>query len=223
MRRVLIAFMTLAMILSLALPAFAEENDQEESGTVVYKGGAENFIFIPGSEHHPTDMFVGFKDVMPGDSLVQYIYIRNEASKEVKIKLYLRALGGHEESSDFLSQLHLRVIVDDDYVLFDASADQSAQLTQWKELGLLYSGGEVELKLILDVPETLDNRFQHQEYIGFLDWEFMIEEFPVEDTDPVPDTGVRHDREFYRWLFFGSTGLMILLLIPRKKKQEEEN
>lgn len=223
MKRAWIILMTLVMVLSLALPVLADENDQEETGTVIYKGGAENFIFLPGSEHSPTDMFVDFKDVMPGDSLVQYIYIRNEASKEVKIKLYLRALGGHEEGSEFLSQLHLRVLVDDEYLLFDAAADEQAQLAEWVNLGTLYSGGEIELKLILDVPVTLDNRFQHQEYVGFLDWEFMVEEFPVEDTDPVPDTGVRTDRAFYRWLFAGSTGLMLLLLIPRKKKQEEEN
>ena len=63
MKRIISICLLLAALLALALPAFAEE------GTVSYVGGAERFIFLPGSDESPTDIFPEFKNVMPGDQL----------------------------------------------------------------------------------------------------------------------------------------------------------
>ena len=68
--------------------------------------------------------------------------------------------------------------------MFDAVASETAQLGVWVLLGTLYSGGEVDLEISLDVPITLGNEFQ--DAIGYLQWEFKVEEFPKEDTDHTP-------------------------------------
>lgn len=206
----------LKLLVSLFLIGVLAVSAVAADGNVTYQGSASGFIFTPGSEEWVTDLFPNFKNVMPGDSLTQRITVRNETSKEVKIKLYVRSLGAHPESADFLSQMTMRVSDLTDTILF-APADQSSQMTDWVYLGLLYSGGEAELEVKLDVPVTMGNDYADQ--IGYLNWEFRIEEFPVEDTDPKPSPtgeGMEVFLAFGIMTIFG--GLLILLVSCRKRR-----
>ncbi len=216
MKRVLTVLMPILLFLSLAATVFTA------NGSVTYNGASGDFIFAPGSEYSPTDLFPNFKDVMPGDSLTQAITVRNDESKNVKVKIYMRSLGANEGSEVFLSQLNLRVEKAEENVMaymFDAAANETADLTDWVCLGTLYSGGEVNLNVVLNVPVTLDNRYQDR--IGYLDWEFMIEELPVEPDDPSAPTG---DTGLTLWIMMaiGSLFVLFLLLLWKRKDNEEE-
>lgn len=215
MKRFLTFCLILLLLISCACPAAALD------GQVRYVEDSEKFFFSPGSNYSPTDLFPNFKDVMPGDTIEQRIVVKNDISNDCKIKVYMRALGAHEDSVDFLSQLHLTVTKKTDTIMFDAPADQRAQLTDWVYLGTLYSGGKCELAVTLDVPVTLDNQFKN--LIGYLDWEFAVDELPVEDTDPEsPKTG--DDSRIYMWaaIMAGSLVLLLLLLLIRRKKKEDD-
>ena len=105
--------------------------------------------------------------------------------------------------------------------MFDAAADQSAQLTDWVELGTLYSGGEVNLEVILDVPTSLDNTYSQQ--IGYLDWQFKVEEFPAEPSDPdAPQTGDLPRILTVSLCAILSAAIVLILLLARRKKNRTD-
>ena len=211
----------IALLFVFLISATFALSAQAVGGNVTYDDGARECIFSPGSEYSLTDLFPNFKDVMPGDTLTQQITVKNDASKDVKIKIYMRSLGADKDSVEFLSQLGLKVAKSQNNkmaYMFDAAADETAQLTDWVCLGMLYSGGEINLDVELSVPVTLDNMFK--EKIGYLDWEFMIEEFPIEESDPKPPaTG--DDSNVVLWLtVFGISAVVTILLFKKKKESK---
>lgn len=215
MKRVLCLALAVLLVLG-AVPAMASD------GNVSYSGNAGNFIFSPGSEHSPTDLFPDLKGVMPGDVVHQRILIDNKADNKVKIRVYLRSLGASEESQDFLSQLSLKVEQLPGGVIYEAPADQTAQLTEWVCLGTVYSGGCVELDVTLTVPTELDNRYMNA--VGLLDWEFMVEELEIEPSDPtLPPTGDDTPLGLYIGMAAGALALfLVLVIVGRKKKEDDE-
>lgn len=217
MRRLLTMFAAFVVVLLAVIPAYAADS------RVTYNGNAGQFVFEMGSEQSPTDLFADFKGVMPGDALTQKITVKNEADDKVKVKIYLRSLGAQEESAEFLSQLGLKVQKSEDNemaYMFDATADQTAGLTDWVCLGTLYSGGEVNLDVILNVPAELDNEFQNS--IGYLDWEFKVEELPVEPDDPKPpQTGENSRIGIWLAVMLCSLSVMLIILIYRKRSKEK--
>lgn len=218
MKKILTLLLTFVLFLSSTVTVFAAD------GKVTYSGNAGSFVFEPGRDHSLTDLFPNFKSVMPGDTLTQQITVKNEADNKVKVKIYMRSLGAHEDSVEFLSQLGLKVAKSEENemaYMFDAAANETAQLTDWVCLGTLYSGGEVNLDVTLNVPTSLDNEFQSK--IGYLDWEFMIEEFPVEPDDPKPpQTGDNSNMGLWFTIMICSLIMMIILLVWRKKDKEDE-
>lgn len=218
MKKIITLFVVCIIAFSSIIPVYAAD------GKVTYSGNAGNFVFEPGSEHSLTDLFPNFKGVMPGDTLTQKITVKNDADNKVKVKIYIRSLGAHEDSKEFLSQLGLKVVKSEENemaYMFDATANETAQLTDWVCLGTLYSGGEVNLDVTLNVPVELPNEFQNK--IGYLDWEFMIEEFPIEEGDPKPpQTGDNSNIGLWIAIMLCSLFMIIILLFWRKKDKENE-
>ena len=199
--------LTFIMIFTVAMPVFATD------GNVIYSGDSGKFIFEPGSDYSLTDLFPNFKDIMPGDTLSQKITVRNNAKKSVKISM--RVLGAHEDSEDFLSKLNLSVEKVTDTPLFEATADQTAQLTEWRTLGVLASGGEAELSVVLQVPTDLDNNYQ--ELVGYLDWEFMVEEIDEGGTQ----TG--DGANYWPWMIgIGCSIVVIVVAVIMKRRRDED-
>lgn len=214
MKKFVFLLLMLAVVLSMAPAAYAE-------GKVTYDGFANKFIFEPGSTHSPSDLFEDFKNVMPGDTLTETIGIRNDSSRTTKIRLYLRSLGAQENSDDFLSQMNLTVEQNGNSELFKASAEKTAQLTDWVYLGTVYPGAELKLDLTLEVPIEMGNDYMNE--LGYIDWQFKIEEIPIDPSDPLyPHTGDSNMLYFYAGLMALSLGgtLPLLLLLKGKKRRE---
>jgi hypothetical protein len=218
MRKIFALISVLLLILSLSLPL--------QASTVIYGGSSRNFIFDAEGSEAPTDLFENFKSVMPGDTLTQKITVKNDASNKVKVRLYLRSKGAVEGSEEFLSQLTLQVKKDAEgglAYLFDAAADQPAQLTDWVCLGTLYAGGEVGLDVILHMPVTVDNEFSSQ--TGLLTWEFKAEELPLEPGDPQPPP-TSDEHLPWGWITAGvlcAAGAVLFVLLRRRGRSEDED
>lgn len=205
--------MVLVMVFGLCTTAYA-------AGSVTYDGDANKFIFAPGTKGSPSSLFENFQNVMPGDTLTEQILIKNDISNKVKIKVYMRSLGAQENTDDFLAQMNLTVEQKDDSILFAAPADETAQLIDWVYLGTVYSGGEITLDVTLEVPITMGNDYQNK--VGYIDWEFKVEELPIEPTDPQPpQTGDTSNLFLYSGLMIFSLVGLIVLLATKRRKQEK--
>ena len=200
--------LVLLLMMNLSISAFAD-------GSISYDGNAKKFIFAPGTSHSPTNLFDSFQNMMPGDVCTEQILIKNDKSNNVKIKVYIRSLGAQEDTDTFLSQLNLTVQQNEDSILFDAPADQTAQLKDWVYLGTVYSGGEIILDVTLEVPITMGNEFQNN--TGYIDWEFKIEELSVESTDPQPPQTGDTFNLYVNMLIISLVGLTVLLVICKQK------
>ena len=183
--------------------------------SVSYEGGAEKFVFLPGSEYSDSDLFENFKGVLPGDVLTQQIRVENKTGKAVRI--YMRAEGASEEDADFLSQLQLNV-TSGDKEIFEAAASETAQLTENTLLGTFKKNGGTDLTVTLTVPIELGNDYMAE--IGVVPWTFLVEEVP---EDATPDTGDWFQMSVWVSIAAVLAALIIALLIAKKRREAEEN
>ena len=214
-KKTVLLLAALALTLSFSATVFAE-------GTVTYEEGANKFIFAPGSSYSPTDLFSNFKGVMPGDSITQQIVIKNDVKNNVKIKLYLKSLGAHDDSKEFLSQMNLKVSQDGTSNLFDAPSDRTAGLTEWVYLGTIYSGGDIKLNVTLDVPADMGNEFKSA--VGLIDWQFKVEELPISPDDPKPPkTGDNSNIAIWLLVCIISLAVIVLSSVLMNKSTKADN
>ena len=134
----------------------------------------------------------------------------------------MRSKGAQNDTEALLSQLKLTVKQADSSILFEAPANETAQLSDWVYLGTVYPGGQIKLDLSLEVPLTLGNEFQNS--VGYIDWEFKVDELPVDPSDPLPpDTGDISQLYTYISLFIISLMVLIVLLVIVKRKNQKNN
>jgi len=187
------------------------------ASSVTYIDRDELFDFKPGSVYEVTDLFENFKNVLPGDVYEQQITVRNSSDGQVRIWLQCKYDSYvTTDAKDFLDQLKLTV-VSRDTTIFEAAADEKAQLTEPRLLGTFRKNGQVELTVRLEVPAELDSRYMGQ--VGVVPWTFLIEEIPEDDT---PDTG----DWFEAGIWGGAAALLalailVLLLMQRRKRAEQ--
>lgn len=200
----------LALLMAIALcgSAFA-------ASSVTYEGGAEKFVFLPGSAQSETDLFENFKGLLPGDTATQTITVKNNTDGNVRI--YLRAEPVNEADREFLNNMTMTVECRDKEI-FDASASETAQLTNNTLLGAFKSKGSTELIVTLNIPASMGNEFMGRS--GIVPWTFLVEEIVVDDT---PDTG----DWFEAGVWGGAAALIcaaiVVLMIAQKKRRAEEN
>ncbi len=240
MKKLSTILLSLILVLSLAVPAFAATSYVEYSGHNI-------FGFGPGSEYTATDLFDNFKNVMPGDVRTETITVSNTADCCDFIKVYMRAVAHNEQTnplsqkvseaesvvsmSDFLSQLSMRVWNGDE-LIYEASPDELDGLKNNVYLGTLRRNQSLELRVELVIPADLGNEYSYR--VGEVDWVFVIEEFddpvpdPVPDPIPEPEPNIPQTRDHSSSLVYVTLmgislyGCIVLLLIKYRKESREQ-
>lgn len=187
--------MMLVLLLGIGATAYAD-------GTVNYQGGAEKFVFLPGSSYTDTDLFDGFKGVMPGDTLTQTVEVRNRFLGTGSVRIYLRAVAHDEQEnplssavaasgetvatmSDFLSQLYMEVW-QGDKCIYTGSPDELDGLKNNVLLGTIPRFKSTTLTVKLQVPAELGNEYANR--VGEVDWVFTAEELDPQGNPKTGDT-----------------------------------
>ena len=214
--------LVLVLLLGMSATAFAESK-------VTYEGGAEKFVFLPGSEYSETDLFENFKGVMPGDVITQEITVQNNYTKAEKVNIYLRAVVHDEQGNPlseevartedlvsmqhFLSQLTMTV-KQGDKVLFSASPDELDGLKENVLLGTFPGKSYTKLVVELSVPIELGSEYANR--VGEVDWVFTAEE--VTKTIQTGD-----DSDLILWAALMTLSLVtaagVILGLNRKNKE----
>ena len=198
----------LAIVLGFGMALMGSATALAEASSVTYDGNAKEFVFVP----QDADLFQDFKGVMPGDVLHQRIEVQNEASKNVAVKIYLKAEPVSEQDRAFLQQLSMQVTFDGDAKLFDAPASEQAGLANWGCLGTFQTGAQGMLDVTLAVPLSLDSTYMDAK--GTVPWTFMVEEIPL---DP-PKTG---ERTYQSWALYlmalAAAGAVIALCVRHRR------
>lgn len=186
MRKTIIRNFLLLLMISLLLGTSVFGADASVSFT-------DNFdvIFSPGTYYSDTDLFPGFKGVMPGDVLSQEIGIKNQAEYYDYIKVYMQAIPHDEDDNplspkveaagetvasmqDFLSQLMMSVY-NEGVLIYQDSPDQPGSLADALFLGQLPFGESLSLRVELEVPISLSSDYMDR--VGEVDWLFIVEGF----------------------------------------------
>ena len=204
-----VAVILLALLLTMVGTAALAD------AAVSYEGGAEKFVFLPGSAYSNSDLFENFKNVLPGDSLVQKITVRNDTNG--KVRLYMRAEMEGMQDREFLSQLKMTVECRDQKI-FDAAPSETAQLTNNTLLGTFNSRGSTELTVTLTVPADMGNEYMSR--IGVVPWTFVAEEIPDEQS---PHTGDWFQTGVWVGVALLLTAMIVVLLIVQRKRREKTN
>ncbi|MBQ8623017.1 MAG: hypothetical protein IJ424_01350 [Oscillospiraceae bacterium] len=183
--KIILCLIVLCLAVSLTCIVISAEN----SG-VVYEGGAEKFVFVDDD-----DLFDSFKDLMPGDTVTQTVTVNSKKIGTGYVNIYLRA-EPHGESNplseevaktetvdsmhEFLSQLYMKVKCDGN-LIFSANPGELDGLEKNVFIGTFGYGDEKILEIELEVPATLDSKFQNS--IGEVDWIFTAEEITKQDYE----------------------------------------
>ena len=229
----------LVLLLGIGAPAYALD------GNVTYEGGAEKFVFTPGSYYTDTDLFDGFKNVMPGDELVQIIEVKNGFFGTGSVNIYLRAVAHDEVDNPLTYSESFEDLAGKDQAGIPGQRDETVEsmtkfLNQlemkvykqdgtcifsgspadgWEKNILLANvprGKSITLTVVLGVPTTMGNDFANR--VGEVDWVFTAEELDPQGNPKTGDTS-----NLVLWIVvmvvcLAAIAVVAFLVLKKKKK-----
>ena len=194
-KRVLSAAIALALVFSMSVISLADDVLGGGEPTVVFTAD-RSFAFSD-----PNDLFDGFKDMMPGDSLSREVTVTSEASGRYYIYLYARDCvlyndevngQGHFEGVDAENTseiLDAVTVTDSQGNVLDLKAAGPAE--EGVYLGRFSSGDSMKLTVSVSLPIGMGNEYQDAE--AYIDWIFYAKQYTSPDDGGGDDDSVKPD------------------------------
>ena len=177
MKKVFSFLLTFALVFAMGTTAFGTEYSY-----LTFVGGDAVIDCAPDSIYTSTDLFNGFKGVMPGDERIQTITVKNNDATYDKLMLYLR-MEPHGDAAmiDFLAQMQM-TIWHGNVPVYSGSA--AGTMTEIYYLGSFAYSTSTELTVQLNVPIEMDSTYAGR--MGEVDWIFST--IGLDDDPYVPPT-----------------------------------
>jgi len=244
MKKLFSLFLSLLLVMSLAVPAFATST----AGTLLIEGEEDHEITVtPGSGYHADDLFgAKFKNIMPGDRIRTKVFIKANFLKfsEDSIKVTIVGIPHNEDNplqysetfedidgkdqtkidgqrdetiatmTDFLSKLDLKV----------TSPGKTKPLLDGTASQLLKettftfrNKGKVELDLELYWDPNEDYNYnKYAKRVGEIDWQITISAY----DDPSVDNPKTGDYIMMAVAIMAVSGVALAVLLIRKKRKK---
>lgn len=196
-----------------------------DTPAVLYDGAARTLTILNAPNG---DLFVGMKDLMPGDTRVQQIALQAQ-NLQGSAALYLRA-SCDDVTAQALEPLTLTVYADGK-MLDSGPAGGSDTLKNGVLLYRFDGDGTTALRVELQVPETVGNELAATQH--GLQWIFTLQEADAAAAQDaaapggadtvrlVPQTGDRTPLALWQAMFCLSAAVLVLLLAAGRRARKK--
>ncbi len=176
-----------------------------DSPKITYNGQQHKF-FIENTDHG--DLFASFKDLMPGDKVVQDISIQ---TKDLTQETTLLLKSEYDaEFKETLEQLQFHIEKDGKIV------SSSFSINDPLVIGKFSKDSFADIKVILEVPLSVNEQITDKEY--HIKWTFIAQEDGKIVAEDSVQTGDSTPVILYTGIFFIAIIILILILLLKKKK-----
>lgn len=198
--------LALVLVLALSVAGYSAltQSASENNPKVILNGKTADFE-VSGAgkaQNGNNDLFVGMKELMPGDSVKNTVTVGVKNFSDLKVKditIFAKAVD-NSEKGDYST------IVNAKDVEFSVTKDGKEIFTKLGEpvsLGTFTANGSTELDVTIKIKETAGNELQ--DLFGSIDWQFYIQSGPQLNTNDhfayiigYPDGTIRPERQITR-------------------------
>lgn len=195
--------LALILVLVMSIAGFSALS-KSDNPTVMLEGKIADFKVTkaPIGANGNADLFIGMKDLMPGDSVTETITVGVDDFPELKVKnvtIFAEAVRG-SETGDY------KKIVNSPYVTFSVKRgdkDITVPLGEGVDIASFDADGTVDVDVTLSIDKQAGNELH--DLLGTIDWHFYIQTGPVLNTNDhfayiigYPDGTIRPDRQISR-------------------------
>ena len=204
--------------------------ESEGTSLVRYKGSKSGFSFTPSSG----DLFVNFKNLVPGESRSQSITVQNESGSATELFFWAETTTqttASSETSELIDQMlkqyaDITITTDSGKLIYsgpvwggiDKESNGNDSMKYAISLGTLSTGSAEHLKVNLSLSPDMDN--QYQSLLGLVKWVFAAS---GGSSTAFPNTGDTSATPIILYILSSVSGTSLFVMLIFRKVTEKRS